>query len=282
MTSPRPTALELSNRYAQVLLPIDFSPLSWRALPVANAMARRFGVPRRILHVDTASPWLDEGTNRLVLRTTPTGEPLDVEVIAAPNAAAGVISVLGDDEGSLLVMSTHGHTAAAEVAMGSTTEEILRRWHGSMLAIGPRLRTPMDPVTRIVVCAEPATALPVQLVQDVRSWAMRLQVPIEVLSVTTLAMAADFDYVRAVEQRLAAIADLLGFDDGPVRVERLEATREAHQIVRYAEAVPGTLLAMATHARPAAARLVLGSVAMSVLRHTTTPVLIRRYDRAAR
>jgi nucleotide-binding universal stress UspA family protein len=240
-------------------------------------MSRRFEVPRRLLHVDVNSPWLDEGTHTLVLKATPRGEPVDVDVIAARTAAAGIIRALGDDEGSLLVMSTHGHTGVGELALGSTAEGVLRRWHGPMLAVGSRFRPAGQPARRILFAVEPLSSPPIELVQDVRAFALRLRVPVALITVTTPAMTIDRGEQRAVVEHLEALADLLSVnDDVDVRIEPVDNTREAHTITRHADSRPGTILALATHARHPAARLVLGSVAMNVLRHTSCPVLLRR------
>lgn len=278
MTTPSLTTQDMSTCYAQVLAPVDFSPMSWRILPLAKAMSRAFGVPRRLLHVDTASPWLDEPRHHLQFKRTPTGEPVDVEVVAARDATDGIVRVLGDDESSLLVMSTHGHTAAAELAMGSTTEALLRIWRGAVLAAGPHFVAPHVPVSRIVLCVEPGTSPPVELVEDVRAWGARFDVHVVLLMVTDYSMATDFEWLRVAQQQQLALADLLGRDQAPVSIETRQSTRPAHTIVEYADHMPGTILAMGTRARPVASRLVLGSVAMAVLRHAKTPVLLRRNE----
>ena len=279
MTTPSAAKAErLAITYAQVLMPVDFSPPSWRALPLANAFAHRFGIPRRILHVDTSSPWLDEGSSSLLLKSSPQGHQVDVEVVAARSAADGITRTLGDDESSLLVMSTHGHTGAGELVMGSTTEGVLRDWDGALVAAGPHFEVPGHHFSRIMLAVEPSTAPPMRLVEDVRAWAMALQLPVDLVSVTTPAMAADAAEGAAIDETQRAVAAVISFDDAvPVGYRRIESGREAHALVKAADEVPGTILALATHARPPAARVLLGSVAMATLRHTKSPVLLRRY-----
>jgi nucleotide-binding universal stress UspA family protein len=280
MTALTPSLAELSTHFAQVVVPVDFSPLSWRALTEAGRVARAFGVPLRVVHVDTASPWLDEGVHQLVPRDAPNGQPVEVTVVAATTPTDGILRVLGDDESSLLVMSTHGHTAATELATGSVAEALLRRWQGPMLLAGTRFRAAPVPFRRIVVCVDPRlTAVSESLAQDVLAWASVFQVPVEVLSVVEPEPAADFESILRENERIQAAADAVSTNEHVARLVRLEGNRPAKDIARYADAVDGTLVALPTHARTPSARFVLGSTAVSILRHTASPVLVRRFPK---
>ena len=272
MTAPTYTAPDLTTCYAQVLVPVDFSALSWRGLSAATALARGFGLPYRVVHVDTSSPWLDRSPQTLTLHASPKGRRVDVEVLAARSAAEGIVQLLGDDESSLLVMASHGHTAAVELALGSTAEDVLHRWHGPVVLTGPRYRNMGPALTRIVVAVAPLGTLPVALAADVRAWADRFGLPVQVATVMDEAsIGYDFAQHRARLVHLNKIADAIGAQ--PVR---LQGPRTAHELVTFADREPGTLLAMAPRVRPIAARLVLGSVSKAVLRHTTNPVLFRQ------
>lgn len=279
MTAPSVSSRELTTCFSQVVVPVDFSPLSWQAVTQASRMARAFAVPRRVIHVDTASPWRDEGAHELVLRGGPSGELVEVTVVAERSSADGILRVLGDDESSLLVMSTHGHTAAAEMTTGSTAETVLRRWHGPMLLAGPRFKIAPVPFRRIVLCIDPesmSTSPP--LADDVVAWAATFDVPIEALTVVGSRPLSDFEAILRQNERLEAMTEMLSTDDRVAKLVRLEGKRPGRDIARYAGAVDGTLLALPTHARTPSARLVLGSTAVSVLRHVTSPVLVRRFS----
>lgn len=278
MTAPVVSTRELTTSFSQVVVPVDFSPLSWRALTQGGRMARAFGVPCRVVHVDTSSPWLDEGAHRLVLRSAPGGIRVGVDVVAARSAADGIMRVLGDDEAALLVMSTHGHTAASEITSGSTAEALLRRWRGPILLAGPNYRIAPVPFRRIVFCVDPdSTASSPLLIDDVVAWASTFTVPIEVLSVVDPLLQSDFEAILRQNERLEAVVESLSNDDRNARLVRLEGSRPAQDIARYVDAVEGTLVALPTHARTPSARLVLGSTAIAVLRHVTSPMLVRRF-----
>ena len=261
--------------YAQVVLPVDFSPLSWRALSLANSISSAFGIPRRLVHVDTASPWLDEGASRLTLTATPAGEPVDIEVVAARATESGIVRVLDETPSSLLVISTHGHSAAAEIGLGSTTEQVLRAWTGPVLAVGPRYLPTARSLRRIVVCVDPTVSPPTGLVTDVRALAERFAVPVRLLTVSNYSAVTDIELIRDDQQRLNQLADVLEQGGLPASIVRVHGGRPAHEIAQYADQQPGTVIALATHAHSLPGRLVLGSVAMAVLRQTTSAVLLR-------
>ena len=278
MTAPSVSQQELTTRFEQVVVPVDFSPLSWRVLTQAGRIARAFGVPERVVHVDTASPWADEGAQRVVARTAPSGERIDLDVVAARKPADGILNVLGDDETSLLVMSSHGHTAATELATGSTAEELLRRWRGPMLLAGPRHRPSPVPFRRIVLCVDPdleADSPP--LAGDVMAWAHQFDIPVEVLSVVAPVPASHFEERLRQNERMELAAAAISTDERVAKLVRLEGVWPGQDIARYVDAVEGTLVALPTHARRLPARVVLGSTAFTVLRHAKSPVLVRRF-----
>lgn len=273
MTETAITAPDLTTRYTQVMIPVDFSPLSWRSLPLATAMAEAFDAPRRIVHVDTSSPWLDAPAQMLTLRTAIDPRGVQVDVLGARSAADGIVQMLGNEEAPLLVMSSHGHTAAAELALGSTTEDVLRRWHGPVLVTGPQGKIAHPIVTRIVVTVPPSAELPATLAADVRGWAGLFGVPVDLVTVTddSASLAYDFETERAQVVRLTDTAATINAT--PVH---LQSYRPAHVIAEYANARPGTLLVMAPRVKPIASQLVLGSVSKAVLRQSDGPILFRR------
>jgi nucleotide-binding universal stress UspA family protein len=86
--------------------------------------------------------------------------------------------------------------------------------------------------------------------------------------------------VREAEEYLASVVRRLA-DKGIRRVEtHVWYGPAAAAIVEAASAQKADLVVMCTHGRSGLGRLVLGSVAESVLRGTTTPILVVRADHA--
>lgn len=272
MTAPVRTTPVLSTAFAQVVAPVDFSSLSWTSVSAATAFARGLGIPCRVVHVDTSAPWLDRLPGDLTLHAAPNGQRVRVEVIEAATAADGIADLLASSEPSLLVMASHGHTAAATLALGSTAEDVLRRWSGPIVLTGPRYRVARPLVSRIVVALPPLAEVPVVLADDVRALADRFGVPVQVATVMDVA-SISYDYGLRRDQllHLNDRAGKIGAEPVP-----LHGSRTAHELVSYADAQPGTVLAMVPRVKSTAAQLLLGSVSKAVLRHTVSPVLLRR------
>jgi nucleotide-binding universal stress UspA family protein len=91
---------------------------------------------------------------------------------------------------------------------------------------------------------------------------------------------AQVSAVREAEEYLASVVRRLA-DKGVKRVEtHVWYGSPAAAIVEAASVQKADLIVMSTHGRSGFGRLVLGSVAESVLRGTTTPILIVRADHA--
>jgi nucleotide-binding universal stress UspA family protein len=94
------------------------------------------------------------------------------------------------------------------------------------------------------------------------------------------AVGAQVTAVRDAEEYLASVVRRL--EDGGIRHVETHVWYgpAAAAIVEAASAQKVDLIVMCTHGRSGLGRMVLGSVAESVLRGTTTPILIVRADRA--
>lgn len=280
MTASQLTSYDLATTYAQVLMPVDFSPQSWNLLSTARHMAEAFHTPLSVLHVDTQTHWRDAGDSQQIEHGTPSGEIVELADVADRDAATGITRALGDDESSLLVMPTHGHSGFAEMAMGGTANEVLRRWQGPLLTSGPHFSAGAGRIRRIVLCVGPS-ATSTALVVDVGRWALSMHARVELLSVTKPGSGTAFSAVQEAHTRLQELAALLPAATSAPEIVRLQGARASHEIVSYVDQVPGTLVAMATRARSAPEHALLGSVATTVLRNTRSLVLLRRADEAA-
>lgn len=277
MTATQLTSYDLATTYAQVLMPVDFSPQSWQLLSTARQLAEAFHTPLRVVHVDTKARWRDAGHSQRIARSTPFGESVELDDVAESDAATGISRVLGDDESSLLVMSTHGHSGIAELALGGTAKAVLWSWTGPLLTGGPQFQIGAGPIRRIVLCVGPS-AISTALVVDIGRWARTLHARVELLSVTKPGSGTSFSAVKEAHVRLQELTGLLPVAVSAPTIVQLEAAWASHEIVDYVDQVPGTLVAMATRARPAPQHALLGSVATTVLRNTKSPVLLRRAD----
>jgi nucleotide-binding universal stress UspA family protein len=276
MSPPSTGAAGLDRIYSDIAVPVDFSSLGWRVLPLAEQLAHGFGIPVHLLHVDTSSPWPDADPELLKLRATPFRRPVQVEVVPDMDVAMGVARAL-TGRASLVVMGTHAHTGMAEMFLDSSTEDVLRALDGPIVLGGPRFRDGRVPLKRIICCLD-LDQPPAGLLRDVTAWARHLGLAVELLTVLPTGRGEPLDEMREQERRLALFADELGREGLPASAVVLRGSRPGHEIVDYANDSPGTVVALTTHARTASVRAVVGSVGMKVVRHAVGPVLLRRRD----
>jgi universal stress protein A len=125
-----------------ILVPMDFSKISEKALEYAVPLAKQFGAKISVLHVMEPPPYsidltylpMGEGfpigsmKKELEALATKTIEPnLLKDVIVQIGTAFEVITnVARDLEADLIVITTHGHTGLKHVFMGSTAERVVR------------------------------------------------------------------------------------------------------------------------------------------------------------
>jgi universal stress protein A len=131
----------------RILVPIDFSDCSLRALEYAMGLAQQLGAVVTLLHVVepamhadnylAASSAFDQPTQNLLedgrerLRAVATkhlghrgGSEVLVRVGRAPSEILDTAQALGAD---MVVLGTHGHTGLKHVLLGSTAERVLRQ-----------------------------------------------------------------------------------------------------------------------------------------------------------
>ena len=130
--------------WRRILVPLDFSPASLRALQEAVALARRSGAQLLLLHVVEPNPFptgMDGGILTLpdnvvarhakehLPRVAKQLVPKSVRVtsLVSHGRAASVIVDTAEEKGvDLIVLSTHGHTALERLLIGSTAEQVVR------------------------------------------------------------------------------------------------------------------------------------------------------------
>ncbi len=128
----------------KVLVPIDFSECSKKALHYAIAFAKQFNASLTLMHVVYINygfgefaaidyPLLEkqvrEGTEKQLreLATEEIGESLMTDTLVYTGVASReIVEAARSLECDLIIMSTHGHTGLKHVMLGSTTENVVR------------------------------------------------------------------------------------------------------------------------------------------------------------
>lgn len=149
-------------RLKKILVPVDFSECSRKALDYAIPLAEQFGAELVLLHVTPANPpvpelgpvdvvGIDEATQGLaelqasvstaiashsVQRVVRTGEP-HTEIVRVA-AERGI---------DMIVLSTHGRTGLSRVLLGSTAEKVVRHAPCPVLVVREREHEFIEPMT---------------------------------------------------------------------------------------------------------------------------------------
>lgn len=284
-----------------ILAPFDGSGFALRALPYAELLARRFGAPLTLVEAVETAPHGGNAPERAraeadarlaATQATLRGRGLAVETTLAVGRPAEVI---GDaaraSEAELIVMATHGRSGPSHLALGSVAEQVLRATHLPVLLLPPAAlhAGPPERLARRVVVPYDGSALGASIFPIVQTLAAGLHSPVTLLQ--AIDPAAFMSYgaldpfgtiarpdlvdaaVAAAQTELAQVAARWGSPDCPVTTA-VERGSPRSVIPAYVEAAQAGWIAMASHGRGGLGGLVLGSVALHVLRHLAAPILI--------
>jgi len=295
--------------YTKILVPLDGSRTSERALPFARVLAGTLKLPVELLEVVDVSAvsaqaanekasYLDaliaegERESREHLKmiaadfpgskvscTVERGKPADV-----------IIERAAADQGTLIAMATHGRSGVNRWVMGSVAEKVLRGSESTMFLVRADQAARADGATMIksIVVPLDGSELAESVLPTVVEIAKSLDLAVVLCRVYELAASAYYgseDYLpnydemllhlkKQVEGYLAEKASSLK-TAGLIRVSWIALPGSgADEIVRYSREHPDALIALCTHGRSGVRRWVLGSVTERVVRYSGDPVLV--------
>lgn len=294
---------------SSVLVPLDGSPLAERALTVGVGLARRAGArleivvvnePRRVVQggdgtvsvrsqVDTRlAEELRSYADEVEQRLTRAGSPeVEVRVLEGPAAAtlAAYAQATGPD---LLVVSSHGQTGGPQMWLGSVTDALARIAPSSVLVVPTHEHAApqKESIARVLLALDGTRASETVIgsataLLGYHGTEYVLMHAVQPLHPLVRAVAGEEEYERDLASQRRSIERYLGEVSARMQVRgsavRQDVRVDAHraQAVLASAAEQGVdLIALATHARGALGRLLLGSVADKVLRASPIPVLL--------
>ena len=166
--SVQPTASfsEDPLRLRTIVVPLDFSTDSLRALEFALPLARRFGARVHVVHVHegahqfssvATSPvlWSEEEAKRyladeveLTFGTRPQREDCHLRV---GKPAQEIVAAAKELEADLIVIATHGRGGFRHLMLGSTTEKVIRQGTCPVLVVREATRGPIQTAAEGIV-----------------------------------------------------------------------------------------------------------------------------------
>jgi nucleotide-binding universal stress UspA family protein len=287
----------------KIMVPLDGSPFSERALPLAVAIAHRSGAELRLVHVvvplankvfieeDGGHPdYLDDLARRIARES---GVRAVAERRAGRQAVGELSYYSAEEDVDLVVMATHGWGGLQRAWLGSVTDGLIREARVPVIAFRPAEeaapRLDGKAIEEILVpldgsnLSESILAPTLELGGVEARYTLVRVVPIVAPSAAVTG-AIELDYRKelvtamreSAAEYLSGIADRLRAEGYEVRTRILMHPQPARAILSQAREIGADLIALATHGRGGIARFALGSVADKVLRGADTPVLVVR------
>lgn len=295
-------------RLRRLLVPLDFSPASFRAYHYARALAECFGGELALLHVVPPSMLPEWGYAHLARRDEQlkvgARHKLEDFVRAQGPAAARVKHLLvraGDPHfqipaaarehaADLVVIGTHGDSVVPHCLLSNTAEQVVRRapcpvWVVPGLSGGDADVLPvLLPLQRILVATDFSAASRKALRYGV-ALAREFEATLHLVHVVPTVLPADVSHLSIILQEAAmeeaARRDLarLCAEELPADLRVVTAVCSGNpflEIDKEALRVRAGLIIVSTHGHTGLRYLMLGSTAQHVVQHASVPVLVVR------
>jgi nucleotide-binding universal stress UspA family protein len=301
-----------------IMVPLDGTSFAEAALPAAMYLARRDAVPLQLVTVwqpmlplyDTTG-WIEAFDREKhaerhrymaeIARKVEAVSGVPVSVKYMKGRPGELLPPLPEQNGlDLVVMATHGYGPIARSSLGSVADQMIRKGTAPVLLVRPddspevELK-PAAPIRKILVpldgseLAEKALQKPVlrglgDAIELTLLRVITFPLPL-VVPEGGVAIEVDGKIVQAEKDAALAyldqVAEQLSSWHCRVSTEVVAASATWSGIVDFAAANAFDLIAMSTHGRGGAARLLLGSMADRVVRSSTVPVLVFHPERHA-
>ncbi|MFN8471465.1 MAG: universal stress protein [Anaerolineae bacterium] len=290
--------------FRTVLVPLDGSPLSERALPLAATLARTTNAKLILVRaawvphimdlesVEAEVKCVKDAENYLAGIAAPLIQSgLNVE-IGVPFAVPGEGIVMEADlrKADLIIMSTHGRSGLSRLVYGSVAEAVLTNSPVPVLLIRATTNSVMTlsdiekPDILVPLDGSPfsETVIPYakEMARSINGRLLLLRVvvrppqwidPMVVAPYPTEEVVAHDD--DDAQEYLTSLGDKLRAEGFEVRA-RVANDSAADAILDTCCGSNVRLVVMATHCRHGLGRVVFGSVAMAVLHHARLPILL--------
>ena len=259
-----------------LIVPVDGSDASWRAVDVAVALARRCDASVDVIEVVFDHRDSTDAVGRLAERL----DQHDCNGVAVSThvhvAAESVAKAIGDQVDlhpeATVVLASHGRGRSAAL-LGSVTEELLGQIFGPVLVVGPHV----EPATfdgPIVAAVDGSGAsecvLPLAAAWGIEfgstPWIVEVVDPDSIVS----ADVSESAYPARLARKLA------GSSGHPVQFEVLHGEHVHDEVADFASAINASLIVASTRGRTGMSRFVIGSTAAAIVRHAPCPVLLVR------
>lgn len=263
--------------FERVIVPIDGSDFSWRALQPARALAAQCGAVVEVMQVVVLPDDVVMATEliREHLERHGMSTGTDVHVVVMGDTIASTIAArVETTTGSVVVMSSVGRGRSAAL-IGSIAEELLGALHGPVVVVGPDSAVDVTDYRGHLVIPVDGSNTSESALAVGAAWGIGLEARPWIVTVADPDTPAPADSGEAAyPSRLAR--DLASRTQHDVDYDVLHGGRPDRAVCDYAAGLPASLIVASTHGRTGLARIAAGSVAMGIVRNAPCPVVLHR------
>jgi nucleotide-binding universal stress UspA family protein len=287
---------------ATILVPLDGSKLSERALPFASALATATGADVSLVRAALARDYPFVARDEAELMAVEEAESAIAKVteemrgqglVAAGHVyydrpADAIVDAAKRGGAAMIVMSTHGRSGIGRWVYGSVADEVLRRAECPVVLVPSESVPNWQPGNKLrILVTLDGSDLSESIVRRLDALggpAVADLVLLRVVLLPTYPLYGDgYAYIpfdeeaerAAADEYVAAVADRLKNQGWSVE-SIVTVGLAADAIVQTARDQKADMIAMATHGYGGLARFVLGSVATSVLHRAPAPLMLAR------
>jgi nucleotide-binding universal stress UspA family protein len=262
-----------------LLVPLDGSDFSRVAVPTAARLAARLEAKIQLLSAVESADKVDRREQELGRVSIP-GHVVNRSVVVDSDPASAVHEALRKLGNAVACMATRGRTRSAAL-VGSVATDVVARGNDPLVLVSPYIEQPRRS-SGVVACVDDSPAAAALVAVAVR-WAELLAERCIVLTiaedapepVTGGTVRRRFGPDGDAEGYLAAlVAPFITAGHAVEAVVRYEPVNVWGGLSRYLLDHPAALVATNTRSRRGLRRLVLGSVAATIVRHSPSPVLV--------
>ena len=249
------------------------------ALPAATRLAARLGAEVHLLSAVESVDQVD-ARDRELARIEVPGHVVHRTVVVDRDPAGAIHEAVRKLQNAVACMATHGRARSAAL-LGSVATDVVTRGRDPLVLVCPYMGPPRHG-SAVVACVDDSPAAVVLVAVAVR-WADLLGERCVVLTVaedapepvTGRPVRRRFGPAGDAEGYLGRLVEPLRADGHQVEpVVRYDPVSVWGGLYRYLNDHPAALVATNTRSWAGVRRLVLGSVAATIVRHSPSPVLV--------
>ena len=297
--------------FSKILVPLDGSKTAEKVLPYARYLASRFKIPIELLAVvdiaEIASQiasekprFLDTFFDDAVQQRTSYLSAVAASFAEADvsysvergKAEEAIVERAARDKAALIAMATHGRSGVNRFLLGSVAEKVLRGTVNPLLLIraAKEAKSEGEAALKSIIVPLDGSELGEGVLPLVADIAQKLSLEVELLRayhIPSNVYADDWGFSGSYDELLSGLrveaseylekkaADLKRLGVAKVTCVTKEGLA-ADEIISLGQKTADNLIAMSSHGRSGVTRWALGSVAETVVRHSSNPVLIIR------